>query len=57
MEQTRNVDFLTRDVEIKGSNPIIVLCTYSHNGDNLCQVISNKFQQLKSYGADTKCSL
>jgi hypothetical protein len=44
-------------VTLGDSNPIIALCTSSYNGDQLCQVIFLKFQQLKSYGADRKCRL
>jgi hypothetical protein len=39
MESTQNVDFLTFDLDLGGSNQIIVLCASSHYGDHLCQII------------------
>jgi hypothetical protein len=35
------------DLDIGGSNPITGLCTTSHNGYHLRQVISKDFQSLK----------
>jgi hypothetical protein len=54
MERTRNVDILTLecDLDFVGSNPIIALCTFSHNSNHLCQVFLFFFQRLKRYGAD-----
>jgi hypothetical protein len=42
------------DLEFGRSNP---LCTSSHYGDHLCQVIFKKFQLFKIYEANTKCRL
>jgi pyruvate-formate lyase-activating enzyme len=47
MERTRNVDFLALDLKEWDSNPIIALCTSSHNWDHLCQVIKKYFSGLK----------
>jgi hypothetical protein len=40
---------------VGGSNQIIALCTSSHYGDHLCQVISKHFQQLKVMERTWKC--
>jgi hypothetical protein len=41
------------DLDLGRNNPIVVLCTFSYNGDHLWK----HFQRFKSYGADTKCRL
>jgi hypothetical protein len=37
----------TCDLDLGGSNQIIALCTSSHYGDYLCQVILKKFSSVK----------
>jgi hypothetical protein len=57
MERTRNEDFYTFNLDLLNSNKIIALCSSSHYGDHLCQVISKTSERFKSYGADMKCRL
>jgi hypothetical protein len=42
-------------LDLGGSNPIIRLCTSSHNGDYLSQEISKEkiYAAVKCYGTDT----
>jgi hypothetical protein len=40
MERTRNVHFLTLDLDLGGSNPIIKFGSSTHNGDHMYQVIA-----------------
>ena len=55
MQQTKNVDYqyltlnLKCDLDLGGSDLIVALCTSSHNGYYLCQVILNTFKQFKNY--------
>ena len=57
--RNENVDFLTLkcDLDLRGSDQIVALCTLAHHGDYSCQVILKTYQGFKSYGADKKCRL